>query len=153
MKNLFLGLLTMVCLSNNSFAANMDCAGGSLKLNLQGLSTTGFATSQDIVLTAKGKFTENGPTATSTRIEFQNGRVRFVTYALMTGLIIQHDINFTSIIKHQTTSANGEWSSYVVEPGLFNKGQKTSTYLEVNNFNNTATIFRSLSESNTWKCN
>ena len=153
MKQLAFCLLVLSFLSTTASAQSMSCVSGRLNIHLSSITpATGALVTSDKVLVAKGKFSENGPSRTSTRTVFVDGRVKFETITLMVAIIIQHDINFTSIVKHKTTSKNGEWSTYEVGAGLFTK-TKTPTYLEVNNFSGTAMIIKTQSKANAWKCN
>ena len=71
----------------------------------------------------------------------------------MVAIMITHSYDFSSVIEHKTTSKNGEWSTYAIPAGRFNGKNFGNTYLQVNNFDGTATIFKSAKKNDTWTCN
>jgi len=153
MRNLLLSLATLTLLSSGAYGMNLKCANGGLNLDLNTItSTNGFVSTKDKVLVAKGQFTEPGPTRSYTQTQFKDGKVIFFQVTPMVLMTIQRNFDFIAVVKHRTTSASGEWSTYEVPAGQFNDKKKGSTYLQVNNYNNTATIFKSANKNDTWKC-
>ena len=153
MKKLFLSFLTLAFLSSGAYGIDMKCVNGSLDIAINSILTSnGGAISKDKVLSAKGKFSTVGSNQTTTQAIFKDGKIVFQIIRLYTGLRTPYDIDFSALIVHKTSSADGEWSTYEIPAGHFHDKSKGPAYLQVNNVNNTATLFKSLDEKDTWSC-